>query len=503
MNGEVTAVEVELSGGATYTLVRGYDQSHRLCRGRSTFSYVNMTYSDVASKVASRAGLDPGKIDSTAPTHPHITQANESDSDFLNRLAREVGFEVTVRDGMLNFAAPESASGAPPAGDLRTDDPLRLLVGDALLDLRGIVTAAEQVSSVEVRGWDQRSKRAIVASSDPETDTVKNGSTTADVSRAFGSSTIVANAVPVDSDREASLAAKALAERVAASHTELEGVSLGNPRLRAGVAVQIGLVGEPFDGAYVLTSARHIYDAAEGYRTSFVISGRRERSTLALAGGSDDSGLIPTVNGVATAIVEDAADPDKLGRVRLRFPWLSDDYVSDWCRVSHPGAGGSRGLVVVPEAGDEVLVAFEQGDLRRPFVLGGLFNDHDRPHLGPGSFVDESSRKINNRVFTSRRGHQLLFVDASGHESVIIQTANRKMTINLDQAEGRLSIHSDGELAITAGGDLSIKAGGELKLSGRTVSSESDTDTTMKAGTQLSMSAAAALAVSGQPIQLN
>ena len=83
--------------------------------------------------------------------------------------------------------------------------------------------------------------------------------------------------------------------------------------------------------------------------------------------------------------VSDAKDPQNSGRVRVKLPMLSDDYVSDWARTVYPGAGKDRGLVVVPEVGDEVLVAFEHGDMRRPYVLGGLFNGVDTPPSGePG-----------------------------------------------------------------------------------------------------------------------
>ncbi len=65
--------------------------------------------------------------------------------------------------------------------------------------------------------------------------------------------------------------------------------------------------------------------------------------------------------------------------MKLTFPWLSDSYVSDWARTVQPGAGKDRGAMVLPEVGDEVLVLFEQGDIRRPYVLGGLYNGDRHP----------------------------------------------------------------------------------------------------------------------------
>ena len=94
-------------------------------------------------------------------------------------------------------------------------------------------------------------------------------------------------------------------------------------------------------------------------------------------------------------------DPQKLGRVRLKFPWLSDDYESDWARMLQAGAGPDSGACFLPEVNDEVLTAFEFGDVRRPVVIGGLHNGRDKPRLGDG-LVDNG--RVRRRGFVSRRG---------------------------------------------------------------------------------------------------
>ena len=82
--------------------------------------------------------------------------------------------------------------------------------------------------------------------------------------------------------------------------------------------------------------------------------------------------------GVAKALVTNVKDPLKLGRVRLRFPWLSDTYESDWCRVVQLGGVRGGGLIL-PEVGDEVLCAFDRGSLEHPYVIAGLYNGKDKP----------------------------------------------------------------------------------------------------------------------------
>src|SRR5271170_858207 len=78
--------------------------------------------------------------------------------------------------------------------------------------------------------------------------------------------------------------------------------------------------------------------------------------------------------GVAVGIVSNNKDPMNLGRVRMKFPWLSDDHESDWTRMASLMAGPGRGAYFLPEVNDEVLVAFEHGDVRRPYVIGGMWN---------------------------------------------------------------------------------------------------------------------------------
>src|SRR2546426_9457473 len=78
--------------------------------------------------------------------------------------------------------------------------------------------------------------------------------------------------------------------------------------------------------------------------------------------------------GVVAGIVTNNEDPDGLGRVKIRFPWLSEDNESWWARIAAPMAGKERGAYFLPEVDDEVLVAFEHGDVNFPYVLGALWN---------------------------------------------------------------------------------------------------------------------------------
>src|SRR4051812_38246436 len=78
-------------------------------------------------------------------------------------------------------------------------------------------------------------------------------------------------------------------------------------------------------------------------------------------------------------VVKNIGDPDKEGRVQVKFPWFDDAFVTDWCRVAQPYAGNQYGVFFVPEEKDEVIVGFIHGDMHIPIVLGGVHNGKDKP----------------------------------------------------------------------------------------------------------------------------
>jgi len=182
------------------------------------------------------------------------------------------------------------------------------------------------------------------------------------------------------------------------------------------------------------------------------------------------------VKGLAIAVVTQNNDPDKLCRVKVRFPWHEKPAESYWARLATPMAGADRGLVAIPEVGDEVLVAFEREDLRFPCVLGGLWNGKDKP---PRSNDDGKNDK---RIFQSRKKHYLLFDDGSQGVVELAHEKGRKIVfddngINIQDEKGNLvkidsnsnaiTVESVGTLTIKAA-SISIEATGtmDLKASG-------------------------------------
>lgn len=495
ITGEVTAVEGEYDALGGRAIVRGYDPSHRFHRGRRTETWRNATDADIARAVARRAGVEVGTIDESPTTHAHVSQANVSDWDFLQSRAREIGYEVAVTDGRFDFRRPSQASGAPDEGDFDSQDPLQLVMGQELLEFRPRITSMEQVGEVEARSWDPGRKQVMVATARAATTSAQLSTDPVTLAGTFAEARLVSDREPVATQSAVDSVAQALAERVASSFAEASGVVRGNPTLRAGTPFSVSVVGDGFQGRYLATTTRHVFDR-EGYRTEFSVSGRQDRSLLGLVGGTGATSA-QAVGGVGSGLmvglVTDIDDPEGMGRVKLRFPSLSDTYESDWVRVVSPGAAKAAGLVFLPDVNDEVLVGFEHGDVRRPHVLGGLWNGVDKPSLGEGLFDNGHNRR---QGIVSRRNQRLVFFDGDGQEGVSIITGDDRLRIALKQTGSQIHVYADGKVVIEATQDIEIKGQSSISI-------EAQRQLTLKGSAGITIESSGTVDVDGALIQLN
>ncbi|MEV4331010.1 VgrG-related protein [Streptomyces sp. NPDC049597] len=479
VSGEVTAVEIDLDATGTFTVVRGLDHAHRFFRGRRVAGYRQMTASDVAVQVAKRAGLPIGRVDSTTTVYEHLAQPGITDWEFLHRLADLAGAEVAVVDGEFVFRDPARAETAPATSTRPQASPYVLEFGRNLLRCQAAVTAADQVQQVEVRGWDVQAKAAVVGRAPADrSERLQLGLTPGQAAGPFGKAVFLATDTPYGTQAEADQAARALAADLAASFAELDAVAMGIPQLRAGTAVTLAGVGAPFEGKYTISGSRHVFDPDTGYQTWITVGGRSNRSLYGLASGGGGGLPQDRVGGLVNATVTDTRDPEGRGRVKLAFPWLDGEYVSDWARTADLGGKGGGG-VFGPDVGDEVLVGFEQGRVDRPYVLGGLYNGQDKPSEHDCALVDSTSGATNRRSLVTRSGNRLELLDAAnGPRGVRLATGDGKLTLHLDQKATSVTVHSDGKVEITAKEKVTVRAEqgismdagtGELELSGQSV----------------------------------
>lgn len=231
------------------------------------------------------------------------------------------------------------------------------------------------------------------------------------------------------------------------------------------------------------------------------------------------------IQGVAVGIVTNNEDPKDLGRVKLRFPWRDADDESYWARIATEMAGDGYGTYFLPEVDDEVLVAFQNGDIHKPFVIGSLWNGKQKPPQ------KNSDGKNNTREVTSRSEHKIAFDDAdkgsitiqtsggneividdsSGKETIIVRDKNDENSVKLDSNKGSVEVDAKKKIDLSAK-KINIKGKQNVKITGNKgidISSKGQLNLSSKAKLAINSSglmkvnATGPLQLKGAIIQLN
>jgi len=196
------------------------------------------------------------------------------------------------------------------------------------------------------------------------------------------------------------------------------------------------------------------------------------------------------IYGIVVGVVTNNKDPDKLGRVKVKFPWLSDQDESHWARVATPMAGPERGFYFLPEVNDEVLVAFDHGIVEMPYVIGALWNGKDKPP------EKNDDGKNNIRSIKSRSGHILRLDDKQGEEKIEIIDRTGKNKITISSKDNTISIEADA--------DITIKSSkGKLVLQGNGVEIKSQAAVKIEATGNMDLKSNAQLNVKGTMVNIN
>ncbi|WP_251152108.1 VgrG-related protein [Cellulosimicrobium sp. Marseille-Q4280] len=515
LTGEVTSLETEIGPGGRQTTVRGFDPAHRLVGARRVATYVNVTASDVVRKVAGANGLPVGRVDATTEVFEHVWQPNISDWDLLQRLAARSGRVVGVSGGRLDFHRPAEARGAPSGTTGARQDPAVVEHGVNLISLRATVTSASQVREVEARGWDQLRKRALVARAKASTSSAQLSTTDpARLGAHFSPPPLVVPSTSFGSQGQATESARSVADRVGGGFAEIEATVLGNPAIAVGRPVAVVGCGDPFDGKYVVSGARHELSGERGYLTHVTVADASDRTTHGtVAGSRSAAGAGARGAGILPAVVTSVDDPEGVGRVKVKLPVLHDSLESWWARVVQPGAGAMRGTFVLPEVGDEVLVALAEGELDQPYVLGGLFSTTDKPPApSTAPYVDKNSGAVTRRTITSRTGMHVEFVEKPGEERLVVSDKGGKEQVVLVQKpEAAIEITSSGPVRVTAQKAVEVTAQqdvtctsttGKVTVKGVQVAIEGTSAIELKAP-KVSISADAQLALRGATATLD
>jgi phage protein D len=454
--GKITSIEPNLDEQMPTMVVRGYDLSFGLHRAGKTRTFLNVTDSDLASKLAQEAGLSVS-ADATNQTFDYVIQHAQTNYEFLLSRARRIGYEMFVEKKQLNFRKPKPTGGA-----------IALEWGKNLQVFRPRLSIAEQVDKVTVRGWDVKTKKEIVGQATsgegaPAIGESKTGSALA--KQTWGEATHFITDHPVDTQGVAEHLAQSTLDDLAASFVHATGRCNGDPKLKAGGQISVTGVGDRFKGTYYVTAAEHRISAADGHMTSFTACSRSPDAISTMLVEPKERPVMPSL---VIGIVTNNNDPDGLARVKVKFPWFDDSAESWWCRLATPMAGGDRGYLTFPEVNDEVLVGFEHGDPTRGFIIGSLWNGIDKPPKGTKDLVGGDG-KVNQRIWRSRSGHLVMFDDTDGDEGIHIIDKTNKNHIIITSKDNKLDVLLDGDIQVTSKtGNISMSAQKDITITSET-----------------------------------
>jgi uncharacterized protein involved in type VI secretion and phage assembly len=165
-------------------------------------------------------------------------------------------------------------------------------------------------------------------------------------------------------------------------------------------------------------------------------------------GGGNEQGI----KGVAIAVVTNNQDPENMGRVKVKYPWRDNEDESSWARMITFMAGNERGGYFLPEVEDEVLVAFENGDIDHPVILGALWSGKMKPP------ENNSDGKNNRRLIKSRSGHLVVMDDTDGSEKIEIIDKTGNNLLRVDTASNTIEISSNKDIKLKASqGKISLE----------------------------------------------
>ena len=174
-------------------------------------------------------------------------------------------------------------------------------------------------------------------------------------------------------------------------------------------------------------------------------------------------------------VVTNNNDPEARGRVRVKYPSLSDSEESAWAPVVTPSSGNQRGFLMLPQPDEEVIVGFEHGDARRPIVIGSVFNGKDKPGTELEQNKDGSLGVVSNEKIHL---HSKKDFEIKSDQNMIVEVqSDEKHTV-----KGNYTHEATGNGKLKAQ-QYNIEAGSTLSVKGVSVTVEASASLTLKGAT--------------------
>lgn len=196
------------------------------------------------------------------------------------------------------------------------------------------------------------------------------------------------------------------------------------------------------------------------------------------------------ISGVVVALVKSTQDPKGLGRVQITLPWIGNKDEMYWAKIATLMTGNNMGTVFYPEKDDEVLVAFEHGDIDSPYIIGALWNKMDKPP------EKNSDGKNNIKMIKTRSGHTIKIDDTEGKEKIEIIDKSEENKICIDSSKKKISIE--------CGGDIELSASkGKIVIKAKEIEIKSTSSAKIEASAGMDLKASGTMKIKGSMVNIN
>jgi type VI secretion system secreted protein VgrG len=501
------------SGESDQVILSGYSPEILLDDNPGCFSYENYSLKQIVDDILKpypkdilKSKIDPAKTDRLIYT----VRYNESRYKFLQNLAIRYGEWFFYDGSQLHFGKlPDSKTNLKLGQDL-TDFSFAIRMNPLKFRYIGYDrTSAEPVESASSRSGGKDNLN-------------KYGGFVHDMSmKSFEQQSAVFydhlntpdNNYKKELNNVVSLEESAIALKMSVMHGSSQ-----NPKLKLGSKINIKALkvqqdGEVDYGEYIITSLSHRCDNTMNYQNSF--EGIPSEAKIP---DYTDPYAFPRCD-IQSAVVKDNNDPDKLGRVRVKFFWQEDNMMSPWLRPVNVYSGAERGFYFIPEIGDEVLIGFEGGNAEKPFIIGSMYHGKNKPKdswpekdnnfkgiLTRSNLKIEFDDKKKITTIETPAGNKAVLSDDG--KSILLQDQNQnkvEMTkdgITLDSPKD-IKIESRGSITFDAVKEIKISSRADVKVNGMNVNLEAKTGMVAKGMATAELSASGQTMIKGAMVMIN
>lgn len=427
--GEITGLEYSYGpANAPILRVRGYDLLHRLRKRQAVRAHVQENLLSLARELTSDLGLSVWTAEDNWPNWNRLIQYRQTDLELLTEQAARCGAYFTLREQELLLLTL--------AG---TGSPTELRLGHTLFEARVNVNADPACETVKAESWDPLAAETHTGTaSQPRSGRQVRAEASPSLFDESGQRNLTDELASDDHQTQA-LAQAELDARHARAVT-FWGIAEGDALLRPGGIIELAGLAEALNGQYVLTAVTHQINLRSGFiselSTELPVSASRPRSSI-----------------VALGEVTSVSDPEAVGRVQVKLP-AYNQVETEWMGVLCNAAGPHKGLIMLPNVGDRVLVLFPREDPAEGIVLGGLYGLQGPPDSG----VENSS--VRRYTWLTEGGQKIVLDDVRGSIHLEDKTGS-----TLDLAPDKVRLHSAVDLDIEAPGKSVVIRGKSIDFS--------------------------------------